>query len=326
MMKKRSLTSILLGCASVLTACASGDQLDDAPNASDSDELASVAQALTTPLADRATYITNSTSPAFLPPVSQDPPPSGLCFESIPGSGNARERLASCTFADNQYWTFEPTTQSSPLPWGQLVNVRQQYCLSLASSLPKHGDPTFLAPCTGSVTQRWLHTTSGTFRSAANYDLCLDADAPTGTIGVGTRIHLWDCHGGGNERWKFGSTWLRSPASGRCLDGNGPNGSVRIWDCSWSSHQHWQQRFGKEVVLDLNGKCLRTTGLQNGAPVVLGPCDGAAITAFALRADGRIWNRASNRCLDVIDEGTANGTGLQIWDCVGGLNQRWNTR
>ncbi len=33
--------------------------------------------------------------------------------------------------------------------------------------------------------------------------------------------------------------------------------------------------------------------------------------------------RALGKCLDVKDNGTANGTAVQIWDCAGGANQRW---
>jgi hypothetical protein len=105
-MKNRDLTSILLGCACVLTACAGGDQLGDARDVTDGDEIASVTQELTTPVADRATYITNSTSTAFLDPNAGNPPPSNLCLEAIPGSGNAKERLAECNLASNQYWAF----------------------------------------------------------------------------------------------------------------------------------------------------------------------------------------------------------------------------
>jgi hypothetical protein len=32
----------------------------------------------------------------------------------------------------------------------------------------------------------------------------------------------------------------------------------------------------------------------------------------------------SNRCLDVPNQATTNGTLLQIWDCNGGANQQWN--
>jgi hypothetical protein len=33
---------------------------------------------------------------------------------------------------------------------------------------------------------------------------------------------------------------------------------------------------------------------------------------------------AGNRCVDVIGQSTDNGTGVQIWDCWGGMNQAWN--
>ncbi|MEV5322502.1 RICIN domain-containing protein [Nonomuraea sp. NPDC052634] len=32
----------------------------------------------------------------------------------------------------------------------------------------------------------------------------------------------------------------------------------------------------------------------------------------------------SNLCLDAIGQGTANGTGLQLYTCHGGPNQRWS--
>jgi hypothetical protein len=36
-------------------------------------------------------------------------------------------------------------------------------------------------------------------------------------------------------------------------------------------------------------------------------------------------NEASSRCLDVINDGTANGTKLNLWDCHQNANQRWTT-
>jgi hypothetical protein len=38
---------------------------------------------------------------------------------------------------------------------------------------------------------------------------------------------------------------------------------------------------------------------------------------------GVLRGTASNRCLDVPSQATANGTLLQIWDCNGGSNQQW---
>lgn len=37
----------------------------------------------------------------------------------------------------------------------------------------------------------------------------------------------------------------------------------------------------------------------------------------------QLRNPVSGRCLDAVNGGTANGTGTQLWDCVGGAAQRW---
>jgi hypothetical protein len=39
---------------------------------------------------------------------------------------------------------------------------------------------------------------------------------------------------------------------------------------------------------------------------------------------GTIVGVSSRLCLDVNDQGTANGTRVQLWTCNGGDNQRWN--
>jgi hypothetical protein len=48
-----------------------------------------------------------------------------------------------------------------------------------------------------------------------------------------------------------------------------------------------------------------------------GPRDGGGTTTGVLRS------AASNRCLDVPNQSTANGTQLQIYDCWSGANQQW---
>ncbi|MET8772936.1 RICIN domain-containing protein, partial [Streptomyces sp. NPDC004658] len=35
------------------------------------------------------------------------------------------------------------------------------------------------------------------------------------------------------------------------------------------------------------------------------------------------WPRR-DKCLDVTDNNSANGTRIQIWSCTGGANQKWN--
>jgi hypothetical protein len=47
------------------------------------------------------------------------------------------------------------------------------------------------------------------------------------------------------------------------------------------------------------------------------PTSGSSSNTGVLRGAG------SNRCLDVPNNATANGTLLEIWDCNGGANQQW---
>ncbi|MFK0193009.1 ricin-type beta-trefoil lectin domain protein [Kitasatospora sp. NPDC090308] len=42
---------------------------------------------------------------------------------------------------------------------------------------------------------------------------------------------------------------------------------------------------------------------------------------WTLRADGAL--RAPGTCPDVTGFGTADGTEVELWDCTGGANQRW---
>ncbi|WBB80491.1 RICIN domain-containing protein [Micromonospora sp. WMMD882] len=38
----------------------------------------------------------------------------------------------------------------------------------------------------------------------------------------------------------------------------------------------------------------------------------------------RIVGTASGRCVDIPDASTANGAQARLWDCHGGVNQRWS--
>jgi hypothetical protein len=44
-----------------------------------------------------------------------------------------------------------------------------------------------------------------------------------------------------------------------------------------------------------------------------------------LSAAGDLVNVSANRCVDVVDNNTANGAQLQLWDCAGTANQKWTT-
>jgi glucosylceramidase len=48
---------------------------------------------------------------------------------------------------------------------------------------------------------------------------------------------------------------------------------------------------------------------------------GSVNQTWTLAADGTI--RGLGKCLDVKDNGTTDGSAVQLWDCAGGNNQKW---
>ncbi len=52
-------------------------------------------------------------------------------------------------------------------------------------------------------------------------------------------------------------------------------------------------------------------------------CDGGGNQLWQAHPDGSITNDESGLCLDVVGQGTANGTDVDLWTCNGGANQQW---
>ncbi len=121
--------------------------------------------------------------------------------------------------------------------------------------------------------------------SALN-DKCLDV--PAGRFEPGTRVHLWGCNGGVNQRWEL------------------VNGTVRTQ----------------------NGQCLDVTwgATANGTPVQLATCSGNPAQRWVLTAAGDLVNPQADKCLDVVDLNRADGALVQIWQCAGTANQKWTVR
>jgi hypothetical protein len=64
---------------------------------------------------------------------------------------------------------------------------------------------------------------------------------------------------------------------------------------------------------------------DDGAAITLAACDGGANQAFTLNTGHDLVNTASDKCVDVKDKETHNGTHLQLWSCAGTSNQKWYT-
>jgi len=115
-----------------------------------------------------------------------------------------------------------------------------------------------------------------------------------------------------------------SPQSGM----NTANGTpLQLWDCHTNWNQRWTLTNGA-FVNPQSGKCLNPSGTTNGSRVNLSTCTGGTAQQWQVRANGNIANVQSGRCLDASGQGTANGTPLQVYDCVaaGQGNQQWTLR
>ena len=107
----------------------------------------------------------------------------------------------------------------------------------------------------------------------------------------GTRLQLYNCTGGWNQRWSYTNNTFVNPQSGKCVNVAGG-------------------------------------GTANGTAVNLSTCNGSGAQRWQVQSNGNIVNTSSGRCLDAVGRGTANGTLLQIYDCVAGgqSNQQWSLR
>ncbi len=174
------------------------------------------------------------------------------------------------------------------------------------------------------VDQHWMHNSNN---SLSTLGRCLDATG-NGTAN-GTLLQLWDCNGGGAQKFvQQADGSLKNPQSGRCVDSPGgatANGTrLQLFDCNASAAQKFSVT-GGGTILGPGGKCIDVgaddTG-ANGSAVQLWDCQPSAVDQHWFRnTNGSL--RTLGRCMDVTNNGTGNGALIQLWDCNGGGAQGW---
>jgi ricin-type beta-trefoil lectin protein len=65
-------------------------------------------------------------------------------------------------------------------------------------------------------------------------------------------------------------------------------------------------------------------GTANGTTVDLYDCNNTGAQVFIPQANGSLYNPQSGKCLDDTNWAANPGVQLQIWDCTGNANQKWN--
>ncbi|MEJ2045943.1 MAG: RICIN domain-containing protein [Reinekea sp.] len=163
----------------------------------------------------------------------------------------------------------------------------------------------------------------------------------------GVKVQLWDCAGSTNQTWKTKTTSggyynLVAQHSDKCLDVSGYSTSkgsaVKQWKCKHSHNQEWLPIDKGDGYIQLkarhSGLCLSLdgNGTSKGTGLVQSSCSGDSTLwkleelKVKLNETFSLRSKLSDRCADVTDWGTDNGTDIQIWDCDDHNNQEWKAK
>jgi hypothetical protein len=99
---------------------------------------------------------------------------------------------------------------------------------------------------------------------------------------------------------------------------------LQIWDCGGASWQKWS--FKSDGTVRSMGMCMDLAwgSSDDGTTIQLARCHGGPAQHFDLNGAGDLVNTGADKCVDVKDKRTGNGTGLQLWQCAGTSNQKWS--
>jgi serine/threonine protein kinase len=110
--------------------------------------------------------------------------------------------------------------------------------------------------------------------------------------------------------------------SGTCLYAPGTTGELKMWACQPIEPQLFS--FAADGTLRVRGKCVAAESTDDGAHLKLANCNGDASQQFSYNTSYDLVSGAADKCVDVPDGATANGTAAQIWSCTGAGNQKWH--
>ncbi|MBW4720716.1 ricin-type beta-trefoil lectin domain protein [Saccharothrix obliqua] len=286
---------------------------------------------------------------------------SGRCLTSDSGVDGARLRISDCSpTASSQVWQIPTARGRSGVvsgPGGKCLDVAghnpldnkailwpcngwvaqnwvvigdgtvrgEGKCLDVAGSGTADGTPVNLWTCNNNPAQQWTERADGTFQNPQSGKCLTSASTDDAAL-----LSIQPCTASPTQRWRLTAEHLMRgwvPGFvGKCAElGNNDVNSlvVQLGTCRGVSTQvFWN--VGDNALRSGGGRCLDISSTNNRTPVTTAVCaPGWTSQQWVTRYTGAIVNPLSNRCLDVRDGMTADGTLLQINDCHGGLTQVW---
>ncbi|ONI80762.1 glycosyl hydrolase [Saccharothrix sp. ALI-22-I] len=111
---------------------------------------------------------------------------------------------------------------------------------------------------------------------------CVDVSG--GSTADGTKIQLWTCNAGANQRWTVNGSTLR--ALDKCMDaaGTADGALVRLWTCNGGGAQNWTAGANGSLVNQQSGKCLDANGASStdGTQLIIWSCHGGTNQRWTL--------------------------------------------
>ncbi|WP_461118513.1 PQQ-dependent sugar dehydrogenase [Saccharothrix stipae] len=111
---------------------------------------------------------------------------------------------------------------------------------------------------------------------------CVDVNG--GSSADGTKVQLWTCNAGVNQRWTVTGSTLR--ALDKCMDaaGTADGALVRLWTCNGGGAQNWTAGANGSLVNQQSGKCLDANGASSadGTQLIIWSCHGGTNQRWTL--------------------------------------------
>lgn len=254
---------------------------------------------------------------------------NGDCLADNPGNGNIAF-IWDCDEASGQKWLRNAVKES--------LYIAGPACLDLPAGSDENGTLLQVWSCLANSNQEWVFENVYIRGWGA---LCLDLQ--NGDTTNGTPVNVWQCGalGGANQKWSItgdGTIRYGSLSSGKCLTAGWLTGeSFRIWTCDGAADQKFTLGNDGSITVSHNGtKCMDQQAWLDGDYLKGAglPANGQRVQTFDCRSGQRNqkWNFSGpielsanrNKCVDLHNSSTTNGTPIQIWDCNNSDNQKWD--
>jgi hypothetical protein len=222
---------------------------------------------------------------------------------------------------------------SSPM---KLKNAGSGTCADVLNYSTTNGNTIQITGCVPNDAQDWMFQAS-TATSAdgviKGLNKCMQTQGTTATAD-GTRVEIWDCTNGSNQKWALQSNGsIRNVLSGKCLQpkagavATGTNLEIRT--CTGAAIQNWNVHPLYEMKNVASAKCndIAKASTANGAVAEIYTCANNSnqqwkfVNTTLRSADGSL--QSLGKCLDISGSSKLDGAKVQLWTCNSTAAQKW---